>query len=374
MKLDRKVPLARRMALRDRARFLMTAGGVGFAVMLMTFLGGVYEGVEEGATRYIADSPTAIWACESNASNLLRGSSFLEPEDREELATVPAIKEVGSLLRVFTRAGIRGRQTTLLMFGVDPSSDLGLPRRIVQGTRTIGPRELILDRAFAAKNGFKPGDSLVIKNREFRVAGISEGTNAVIIQFMFSSLADAQELLGLGEVASSYLLTLKDGYAPESVLRDLNERFPLMSFYSKEEFIRNNKDELKAGVLPVFWTIAVLGAAIGSAVIALMVYGSVLEHREEYALLKSIGARQKGLAYLVIRQSVLASVVGFAFGLLAAWLLKPVLLWLVPEFAFALRIETVLLILAASLFAGLAGSWAPIRKLGRIYPMEVFKG
>jgi putative ABC transport system permease protein len=374
MKLTRKVPLARRMALRDRGRFLITAGGVGFAVMLMMFLSGVLEGVKKGFTRYIADSPATIWVCESNASNLLRSSSFLEPEDRKDLAAFPAVKEVSGLARVFTKAEIRGKQKTLLMFGVDPTSDVGLPRRVIQGKRQLGPRELILDRAFAVKNGLKPGNSLVIKDREFRIAGVSEGTNAVIIQFLFSRLSDAQELLDLGEVVSFFLLTLKDGYDPAAVLRDLKKQFPLMSFFSKEEFIENNKDEIRAGVLPIFWTIAILGGIIGSAVIALMLYGSVLERRAEYALLKSIGARQRDLVFLVVGQSILASLAGCVFGLLAAGLLAPLLLWLVPELTFALKAEDVLLIVAASLFVGLAGSWAPIQKLARIYPMEVFRG
>jgi putative ABC transport system permease protein len=374
MRVTRKVPLARRMALRDRGRFLITAGGVGFAVMLMMFLSGVLEGVKTGFTRYIADCPASIWACESNASNLLRSSSFLEPEDRKELAAFPAIKEVSGLARVFMKAEIRGKQKTLLMLGVDPSSDVGLPRRMIQGTRRLGPRELILDRAFAVKNGLKPGDPLVIKDREFRIAGVSEGTNAVIIQFLFSRLSDAQELLDLGEVVSFFLLTLKDGYDPAAVLGDLKKQFPLMSFFSKEEFIENNKDELKTGVLPIFWTIAILGSIIGAAVIALMLYGSVLERRAEYALLKSIGARQQDLVFLVVRQSILASLAGCIFGLLAACLLAPLLLWLVPELTFALRADDVLLILAASFLVGLAGSWAPIQKLARIYPMEVFRG
>jgi len=218
MRLTRKVPLARRMAFRDRGRFLITAGGVGFAVMLMMFLSGVLEGVKKGSTQYVADSPALIWACESNSSNLMRSSSFLEPEDGKDLAAFPGVKEVSGLVRVFTRAEIHGKPRTLLIFGVDPSSDLALPRRMIRGTRGLGPRELILDRAFAVKNGLKPGDSFEIQNLEFRVAGVSEGTNAVIIQFLFSRLGDAQELLELGDVVSFFLLKLDDGADAAGVL------------------------------------------------------------------------------------------------------------------------------------------------------------
>jgi len=374
MRFARKVPLARRMALRDRGRFLITAGGVGFAVMLMMFLLGVLEGVRKGATQYIADCQAVIWACEINSSNLLRSSSFLEPEDGRELAAFPGVREATGIVRVFTKAEIHGRQKTLLIFGIDPTSSLAVPSRIIQGTQKLGPGELILDRAFAVKNGLKPGDSLDIQHRKFRIAGVSEGTNAVIIQFLFGRLDDAQELLEIGEVVSFFLLTVKEGFDAAEVLRDLKLKVPALSFFSKEEFIQNNKDELKMGVLPIFWTIAILGSIIGAAVIALMLYGSVLERRLDYALLKSIGTPQRDLVLLVIRQSLLASSAGCVFGILAAGLLAPFLLWLVPELTLAIRPDAAILILAGSLFVGLAGSWAPIQKLSRIYPMEVFRG
>lgn len=367
------IPVACRMLWREKVRFFITAGSLGLITMLMMFLFGVYEGVREGSTGYVRDSQVGIWVCENNSTNLLRSSSFMPATLEEEFKNIQAVESVSGILRVLVAAKIGEEPVTLFVFGFDPSKSLGRPIRIIQGTSMIDSSELIVDKAFAAKYKLNLGDSIVLKGHSFKIAGIGEGTNVVVTQFVFATLEDTQKLLGFEGVISFYLLSLRPGYAPESVIQILEDGHPSLSFFDRKEFIQNNLDELKTGVLPIFWTIALLGEIIGTAIIALMLYGSILEKREDYTLLKALGAPQKYLLTLILKQSFVASLSGFLIGLTLNLTLSPILVKLVPELIVATTSGSMLVIFAASMLVGAAGSWAPAQKLARIFPMEVFR-
>lgn len=367
------IPVAWRMIWKEKARFAITAGGVGFTVMLMLFLIGVYGGARNGSTNYVRRCPAEIWVCENNSTNLLRSSSFLGAFLEKELATIKGIREVTAILRVIVSAQVKGRTVTLFLFGFDPSSRLSSPSPIVRGTSKIGPNEIIVDKAFAAKHRLDVGQSIEIKGGSYRVAGICEGTNAVVAQFVFTTLEGAQQLLGFPGIVSFYLVRLNGEIDKKGVVGSLQNQFPFLSVFSKPEFIRNNLDEVESGILPVLWTISFLGIVVGIAVITLMLYGSILEKREDYALLKAIGSPQRYLVWLVFKQSVFSVFAGFLMGLFLYVVVSPLLVRLVPELALLFTWQAMAAVFLAALVIGAVGALAPIRKLAHIYPLEVFR-
>ena len=367
------IPFAWRTISREKTRFVITVGGVGFTVILMLFQLGIYQGVKKGAAGYVQGCSGQVWICEKNSNNLIRSSSFLSTSHAEKIAQIPGVGEVTGILRVLTTAEVNGKSVTLFLFGFDPESQLAVPAPLLRGTSRIGAGEIIVDKAFAAKHRLKLGDVLQIKGRDIRLAGICEGTNTVVIQFVFTSIEEARQLLGFPNVVSFYLLNGDDKTAPDKLFETVKRSLPGLAVFGKEKFIQNNKDEMESGVLPVFWIIALFGGILGVAIITLMLYGSVLEKRESFALLKAIGASQKFLVLLVLRQSILGALTGFLAGLLSYWFLTPLITKFVPEITLGLTWSALLTVLAATLFIGTIGSLMPVHKLGRIFPMEVFR-
>ncbi|MBK8057500.1 MAG: ABC transporter permease [Gemmatimonadetes bacterium] len=131
---------------------------------------------------------------------------------------------------------------------------------------------------------------------------------------------------------------------------------PDIAVLSREEFAENNMEELRGGLLPILSTIAVLGAVNAVAVLALMLYGSVLERREDYAVLKAMGASQRVLALLIVRQSLAAVGGGLVFGIVAYYVFAPVVLRIVPEMLLELSMSAILAVAAGAFIAGLLGA------------------
>jgi len=340
---------------------------------LILFLFGIYNGVKKGATSYVQNNETDIWICQKNSTNLLRSSSFLSANIKKEIADIKGILKTSVVLRVLTTAEINSKKTTMFIFGYKPESKLGLPPYMEQGNSNIKKGEIIIDKAFASKHNFSIGDSLSILERNFKIVGISNETNAIVAQFAFTTLNDAQRLLGFPNVCSFYLINTDPKENTNIIISELKKHFPNYAIFDRQQFTDNNLDELKAGILPVLWTIAILGTFTGIALITLMLYSSVLEKKEDYALLKALGSSQRYINLLVIKQSILGAIFGFTLGLSINTFLSPLISKLVPEITILLTNTSIISVLIISIFICCSGALIPIQKLAKIYPGEVFR-
>jgi len=366
------VPVARRLLLKQKSKFIITISGIGFSVMLMLFITGIHEGVKTGVTGYVANCPAQIWLCQKNSTNLLRSSSFLNESIIGDVRNVDGVKNADRILRIITTAEIQEKPVTLFLFGYKPNALSGAPN-MFEGSSEIQNGEIILDRSFALKNKLLLGDSIKIQDRGFRVAGFCTETNAIVAQFSFTTLHDAQNLIGFPNIISFILVVPENNISDLILIERLKEKFDFLSVYSKKEFIKNNLEEMQTGVLPILWAIGIFAAISGAAVISLMLYGSVLEKRDDYAMLKAVGASHSQLLSIVGKQSVFISLIGYFFGLLLYIILSPAIIKLFPEINLSLTGSAAVMVFAASIFIGIIGAIVPIYKLYSIYPAEVFR-
>jgi putative ABC transport system permease protein len=367
------IPLATSLLRRSPARFLITAGGVAVVTMLMLFLSGVFEGVRRNALGYVNDAGADAWICGPGAGNLLRSSSFLPDTLVRATRRMPGVEAAAGLLRVIVSSRADGRDVSFVVFGFDPDAGLGRPRTIVAGRGIPREGEIVLDRVFARKYGYTVGGALRINGRRFAVCGISDRTNAVESQFCFMRERDARSVLGVGGVTGFVLVRFANASAGDSCIAALRRRFPETAVYDRAAFLANNEEELRKGVLPILGTIAVFGALAGIAIITLLLYGSVLERREEYAVLKAIGAPTRTLFLLVLRQSLLGSGAGFAAGTACSFAAGSLIERIVPEVSLAVTGTAVAVIGMAAAAMGSLGALLPARAVARIYPAEVFR-
>ena len=370
--LARGLPLARRMIAHDPVRVGLTMAGVGAAVVLMLFLIALYDGIRTESNGYVADRPVAAWVAQDNTTNFIKSQSFVPGWLADSLRHVPGVAEVSALVRLITLLDIGPHRVSTIVNGIDPASTVGRPT-IVAGSGRLAPREIILDRSLARRFRVALGDSLQIQGRIFHVTGLSSGTNVVLTHLAFIALADASELLGVPGWGSFLLVRADSGVSNDELVRRLRARAPNWSVISKAEFTENNMDELRGGLLPILATVAVLGVLDGAAVLALLLYGAVLERREDYAVLKALGASDQTLGWLILRQSLAAVGGGFVAGLVAYVVLAPMVLRVVPQMLLTLTAQAALVVAGGTLVAGLAGALWPLRRLAGIHPGEVFR-
>ena len=360
------------MISRERLRFAITVIGVGFTAVLMLLLFGVYEGVQQESNGYVSGRPVDLWISQGNGKNLIRSSTFVSDSLLVSLKENEEISRVAPLLRIIDTVTVRGQEATLFILGLDPESPLTWPD-VVEGVNQFTSGEIIIDNAFARKYKLQTGDVIQIHGVDYRIVGLSVGTNAVITQFSFISLSAAQKLINFPGLMSFALIEAKEGTSVERLMNMLKDEYSEMGVYTQAQFEQNNLDEMRTGLLPILWTMAIVGAIVGVAILSLLMYGAVIERKEDYALLKALGGSQSYLVWLLLRQSLVVILFGYVFGIAILFALKPVIISLVPEIAISVSVTIMALVGLAVMGISTIAAVLPILGLGRVYPAEVFR-
>lgn len=345
---------------------------VGAAVSLVLFLFTVLEGVQREANGYVASRDVDVWVSHINSNNLVRSSSYMLNTIGEALDTMPEVARVAPLLRAIARIETEDGSATFFVLGVDPELPATRPQ-VVEGSPNLANGQIILDRAFAAINDLEVGQSIRVQHRMFRVVGLSSGTNALVTQFAFTTLEDAQDLLGFPGIVSFWLVHGEEGIAPTELAAAIKRRIPELNPIPQEQFSRNNRDELKAGLVPVIGAAALFSSLGGGITLTLLLYVGVIERREDYALFMAIGAPKGWVEGVVFRQALLTVLAGLVFGGIAFAVSVPVFLAFVPQLTFWPAPRILVSVAAFTLVLGTSAVIPPLYQLRKIHPGEVFR-
>lgn len=369
---NRGVPLARRLIVFDRLRFAITIAGIGVSVVLVLFLIALHDGIRRESNGYFERRPIDAWVAQDNTNNFIKSSSFVPMLARLAFDSVPGVAEVTPLVRLITTMDLPTAPVSVIVLGIDATSSAGVPD-VSDGRAAPARGELVLDGALARRHHLAIGDSVTVQGRHFRIIGISHGTNSVLTQFAFISLADAHDLLGVPQLASFFLVRAKAGVTADTLAAHLNGRFPRTRAFTRDAFATSNLHELQEGLIPILITVAVIGGTVALIVLTLLLSGAILEQRETYAVLKALGASSGTLTRVVVAQSLVAVLGGVLCGLALYALCAPLVLRLVPVLALALRPQAAMAVSAAAVVVGLIGALVPLWRVARIHPAELFR-
>lgn len=353
-------------------RSLLTVGGVALCIVLMLFLLGVYQGVANGAVEYIRRNQTDLWVLQQNAWNILRGTSLLSMAHGLFLTKVAGVEQVSPILLLLPGVRHGNQVATVFLVGYEPASAIGGPPSIVQGHTVQSDNDIVLDRSFALKYHIPLGDMVSINNEKLHVVGFSEGTNAFVLQYAFTSLRRAQSIIGYPDIVSCFLVKTRKGEDNAQVARTILDDVPGVEVYDHPTFLQNNIQEMEAGFLPLLHTIAIIGIIVLTTILSLLLSVHILERRKEFVVLKTLGAPVHFLPWVIVQQSLAITGAGFLLALALYFPLCWAVQSLTPELAPRSSPLHMGGIMIVSMAMGLVSSWIAMHRIRRIYPLEVF--
>jgi putative ABC transport system permease protein len=354
-------------------RFALTVSGIALCMLLMLFLLAIYQGVSDGSVEYIRRSKPDLWVIQRHSTNLLRSTSILTTAHGQKIRSLSGVEIVAPLL--FVLSGVRKHETvnTTCVIGYDPLTGLGGPPEMVQGRSVRRDDEIVLDLSFAARYDYTIGDTLEIREHRFCVVGLCTGANIFVVQYSFMTLSAAQSMISLPTLVACYLVNVKHGADVAHVAAAIRKELPGVAVYDHPTFIENNLREMRAGFIPLLYTIAAIGAVVLTIILSLLLTISILEQRKDFALIKTLGAPSGFLPGLIIGNSL--ALAGCA-AVLAMALFFPLVLTVArfaPEISTQITVSQVCMVFGGSAFLSLIGSLFALQKLRRIYPLEAFR-
>ena len=370
--------LASRNLLQDRLRFVATVIGIVFSIVLVTVQAGLFLSFERMVTTIIDHTSADLWIVPLG-TKCFEDPSVLDEHYRTRALSVQGVTDAIPIVIGFTVWAVpSGGTTPVFIIGSSTSSEDLRPWNVVQGNLDdlSTPDGVAIDRTYFGRLGVtRISDTTEIRGIRARVVAITNGIRSfTTTPYVFTSLDRAKAYIGSSPNRISYFLVHISSTADIVRVRtQLLANLPKVEVLTPDEFRSRSRAFwlFGTGAGAALFAGALLGAVVGTVIVAQTLYSSTKDHLNEFATLRAIGSSGWYIHKVIICQALLSAVIGFslaaAIGLVivktTARTALPVLM--TPELTLALLLLTVLMCVASAMGA--------IVQVMRIDPVRVFR-
>jgi putative ABC transport system permease protein len=315
-------PLAERNLFHDRVRLTVTLTGVVFAVVLIVVQLGLFEGFSRTTTALVDNSRADLWIVSKNVPYIEQGVPFSERKLYTVRAT-PGVAEAEKYIVRFSQwKRADGQEEAIQIVGFNPESKMGLPWNVVAGRidDLKVNNSVFVDKIYFAKLGVKKlGDVVEIRNHRARVVGLTQGIRTFTTSpYVFTSFRNALDYALLDDNQTMYILVRAQ---PGVSVRDLQKRLQAgltdVDVLTRQQFSAMTRHYwlFTTGAGMAVLMAAVLGLVVGVVVVAQTIYSTTMDHLREFGTLKAMGATNGYIYRVIMKQAVIAAVLGYAMGI-----------------------------------------------------------
>jgi putative ABC transport system permease protein len=372
------VKLASRNLFQDRLRFIATIVGIVFSMVLVNIQMGLFLSFERMVTTMIDHAPADLWIVPFG-TKCFEDPSLLDTHDQALALAVPGVAQAVPVAIGFTPWTVPGGGTTPVFIVGSSTDATGLrPWNVVKGNpdALAAPHAVAIDQTYFGRLGVNAiGDSTEIREQKAEVKVITNGIRSfTTTPYVFTSLEQAGEYTGTPpNRVSYYLVHLSPGADIGDVRKRLVASLPKVEVLTPGEFRSRSRAFwlFGTGAGAALFTGALLGAIVGTVIVAQTLYSSTKDHLSEFATLRAIGSSNLYIHKVIICQALLSAVIGFSLAacislmivVLTAETSLPILM--TPILTLGLFLLTVVMCVVSAL--------AAIVQVMRIDPARVFK-
>ena len=325
---------------RNKRRTLITAASIFFAVMLAILLRSMTDGIYENmihnfvsySSGYLQIHQKGYWD-EQSIDNTF--------EENKELNKIllknPDVTHVLPRLETFALASYADKTKGVLVLGIDPEMERkvnSLDKKIIQGRylESLNDEAVLIGEGLATQFKLKVKDTLVLLGRgyharsaaaKYKVKGIIKlGSPELNNNVVYLPLQQAQYMHG-AENRLTALTIVPNGVSrlddiKVSILKNIDtSRYEVMTW---KEMIPEMNQFIEADSAGHYIIIIIL-----YAIISFGLFGTLLmmtfERLHEFGILIAIGMKKRSLAYILLMESLMISLIGCLAGIVGGILI-----------------------------------------------------
>lgn len=276
--------------------------------------------------------------------------------------------------RLYEETTVQGRKVVVAGIRPDEEYTARFWWEVDEGSLLRDSEDCMVGKVFAKVTGVKPGDTLMVNDRAFKVSGVLRETDSPDDYMIFAHLKKVQETFGKPKRVSLINVRAMCNYCPvgEAELA-LNTKVVGVRATSQRE-IAEAQHRIFKNVTNVIVGLVLLSMLIACMAVFNMVMGSIHNRMREAGLLKVVGASRGQLMRLFIYESLIigfvGGVLGYGLGHLIAVTVGPVLIngaiiepqWHYPPIA-----------IGAAMLASVLASLYPTYYVSKIRAAEAFR-
>jgi putative ABC transport system permease protein len=353
------ISLAGRDILHSGGKFAFTGAGLGLLIGVTLTMAGVYRGMVDDARAQLDNSGADLWVVQQDTLGPYAEPSSLYDDVYRRLLTIPGVAAAANVTYLTMQARGPGGDVRVMVAGVSPgpAGQPGQPGYLVAGRRiTRSHYEAVADVA----SGFKLGQRIGVRGKRYTVVGltrrmVSSGGDPML----FIPLKDAQEAQFLKDndailerrrrtaaspvynrpgapgaleaviaaqsgnnFVNAVLVRTKPGFDPEMVARPIR-RWERLTVYTRDQMEKILMGKLIATSAKQIGMFLVILSVVSAAIVAFIIYTMTMGKIREIAVLKLIGARNRDVGGMILRQAWSLGLIGFLVGRAAASIWAP---------------------------------------------------
>lgn len=368
--------LACKTLFHEKGRLLITLVGITISAILTITQVGMYIGMMRDATDIIRHNDADIWVASKNIQNVV----FANPIPEERINRVKAIPDIVWADKVILTWGFlklaNGGQEQIQITGFNPDTGVGAPWYMHKGSPldVKGGKYMIIDNTSEKRlGGLEIGSIWELNDRRFRLVGLSHGIKSfTTAPQIFMSYNQAQTFMPANHT-SFIVAKVNDKNRIDAVVNTLKASMKDNDVFTRNAFIYKNIMywTVETGMGMSFFLTAILGLAVGGAIVGQTIYANTMEHIKEFGTLKALGARNIDIYIVIFTQTTISAIIGYVLGsiiILFSWDAierAGVSLYLSP----VLFILIFLIVLLTCLLSG----YFSVRKVRKLDPAMVFR-
>ncbi|MEA2686860.1 MAG: putative transport system permease protein [Actinomycetota bacterium] len=380
--------------LAHRSRLLRTASAVALAVSLVSGTFVLTDTIHAAFDRAATSSAQIDVVVRASAQFTAQATTLPERESLPEslldvIARIPGVQKVWGQVMGFAelvdKNGNAISPSGLPTVGTSFSSqDI-----LVAGRAPVGPDEIVIDAATAAKDGYQPGDQIKVLFqglvREFVITGLRKVNDLLSSTTASFDLETAQQLLGEDGVLDAIPVKAEAGVSPEIIRARIGAVLPEDYEVVTYDQAAREAQESWTKALGFLTTALLLFAAVAMLVGAFIIFNTfsilVAQRTRELGLLRAVGASRRHIITSVLAEALavglVASAAGIVLGLGAAHGLLALMRTIgfeLPSAPVVFRGRTAAMGLVAGVLVTVASAVIPARRAMRVSPMAAIVG
>jgi putative ABC transport system permease protein len=310
--------LASRNLFQDRLRFVATIIGIVFSIVLVTVQLGLFLGFETMVTTMIDHAPADLWIV-ARGTKCFEDPSLFDKRDRSTVMSVAGVADAAPVIIGFAEWSVpSGGITPVFLVGAE--ADGLRPWNVVDGNVAdlSKPGAVAVDRSYFERLGVNGiGDTTTVRDHKVQIAAVTRGIRSfTTTPYVFAPLDHAQTYIGTSPDSISYLLVrLAPGANIATVRRHLLHKLNKVEILTPAEFRKRSQDFwlFGTGAGAALFGGALLGAIVGTVIVAQTLYSSTKDHLLEFATLRAMGSSSFYIHQVIICQALLSALIGFLF-------------------------------------------------------------
>jgi putative ABC transport system permease protein len=318
--------LAARNLFHDRLRFVATAIGIVFSVVLVMVQMGLYLGFGQMVTTMIDHADTDLWIMR-RGTKCFEDPSLLQADKQADYLKVAGVASADPLMIGFSDWRLpSGELTPVFLVGSDLKKPGLRPWDIVAGSDQAlnEPGSVAVDKSYFDRLGVSDvGAKADIRGRDVHVAALTEGIRSfTTTPYVFTDIEQAHKYIGIPDrYASYFLVRLKPGANIERVRGDLQAQSKDIEVLTSHQFSERSRKFwlFGTGAGAALFAGALLGVIVGTVIVAQTLYSSTKDHLDEFATLRAMGSSNSYIYRVIVYQALLNALVGFCLASLVGF-------------------------------------------------------